>query len=75
MRLALEREAIYASEFPFIEYGIDLAAMAELDKGLRTVRITGSDYDTMPPPKEKAKVDHYLYTMKNRKADRIPVEL
>jgi hypothetical protein len=28
MRLALEREAIYAANFPFIEYGIDLHIMA-----------------------------------------------
>ena len=35
MRLAFEREALYASHFPFVEYGLDLPIMAELDKGIR----------------------------------------
>ncbi len=35
MRLALEREAIYAANFPFIEYGIDLHIMAQLEKGVK----------------------------------------
>lgn len=34
MRLAIEKEAIYAQEFPFVEYGIDLHIMAELEKGI-----------------------------------------
>ena len=53
MRLALEREALYASEFPFIEYGIDLVAMAQLDKGVRVEHITRSEYDTDPPARDK----------------------
>jgi hypothetical protein len=35
MKLALEREAMYASKFPFVEYGLDLPIMAELDKGIK----------------------------------------
>ena len=35
MRLAFEREAIYASEYPFVEYGVDLQVMAELEKGVK----------------------------------------
>ena len=48
-RLAFEREAMYASEFPFIEYGQDLFIMAELDKGLHRERLTETDYDADPP--------------------------
>ena len=35
MRLAIEREAMYASDFPFVEYGQDLHTMAELEKALK----------------------------------------
>lgn len=35
MRLGIEREAQYASRYPFVEYGLDLPIMAELDKGIR----------------------------------------
>lgn len=35
MRLALEREAIYAKDYPFVEYGLDLQIMGELEKGIK----------------------------------------
>ena len=35
MRLALEREAMYAQRYPFREYGQDLHAMAEMEKGVQ----------------------------------------
>jgi hypothetical protein len=75
MRLALEREAIYASEFPFVEYGLDLSAMAELDKGIRVERLSRTEYDSAPPPTEQKRVDKYIYKMKKRRSDRIPLEL
>lgn len=34
MRLAIEREFIYASEYPFIDYGLDLKIMSEMEKGI-----------------------------------------
>jgi len=34
MRLALEREAMYASKFPFVDYGCDVELMSELEKGV-----------------------------------------
>ena len=34
MRLAMEMEAHYAAEHPFLNYGIDLADMAEMEKGI-----------------------------------------
>lgn len=48
MRLALEREAIYASKFPFIEYGLDLNLMAQLEKGIKMEYISRTEEDTDP---------------------------
>ena len=59
MRLAMEREAIYASKYPFIDYGIDLHVMAEFEKGVRIDKMTVSDYDTKPSKEHKKFVDHY----------------
>ena len=55
MRMAFEREALYAATYPFVEYGVDLIAMAELEKGIKIEHITRSDYDTMPPATEEGK--------------------
>jgi hypothetical protein len=38
MRLAIDREMSYASELPFIDYGIDLQEMAEFEKGILMYR-------------------------------------
>lgn len=35
MRISLETEALYAAEFPFVDYGSDLAIMAEMEKGVK----------------------------------------
>lgn len=51
MRLAFEREALYAAEFPFIEYGQDLQVMAELEKGVQVNMLTRSEVDTNPQVK------------------------
>jgi hypothetical protein len=75
MRLALEREALYASEFPFVEYGCDLQAMAELEKGIRVERLSRTEYDSNPPKETEEKVNKYIYKMRSRKSDRIPLEL
>ena len=40
MRLAMELEALYASEYHFLEYGMDLGTMAELEKGIRVEKLT-----------------------------------
>ena len=48
MRMAIEREMLYASDFPFIEYGQDLAIMGEMEKGVKIERLTETEYDTKP---------------------------
>jgi len=77
MRLAIEREALYAAEYPFLEYGQDLDVMAELEKGCHSTMLTRTEYDTDPHknPKQKEEVNAYLEKMRSRKSDRIPREL
>jgi len=75
MRLALEREAMYAAQFPFIEYGLDLHVMAELEKGVKVSKLSTTEYDASPPPNEKEHVNRYIMKMRSRKSDRIPLEL
>jgi len=50
MRLALEKETIYAQDFPFVEYGLDLQVMGELEKGVKVERLSTTQYDANPPP-------------------------
>ena len=38
-RLAMEREALYADDFPFVDYGIDLAIMSEMEKGIELRKV------------------------------------
>ena len=76
MRLAIEREAIYAAWYPFIEYGQDLEVMAHYEKGVRVSMITRTEYDTNPPNKKEEKyVNHYIENLHSRKSDRIPEKL
>ena len=46
MRMAMEAEYIYAAEFPFVNYGIDLETMADEEKGIRMTRLTQKPADT-----------------------------
>ena len=59
MRLALEREAIYASKFPFVEYGLGLNVMADLVNGVKMEYISRTDYDTDPSKQDKETVEQY----------------
>ena len=53
MRLAMEAEALYAKQYgAFIEYGQDIHVMHELEKGVKTERLSRTDYDTLPPKDE-----------------------
>ena len=46
IRLSWEREFLYAAQFPFVDYGIDLEDMAEQEKGIRVARLTAKPVDT-----------------------------
>lgn len=72
MRLSLEREILYASEFPFVDYGIDLTLMSEMEKGIELKKIRRSDIDANPPPEMKKKIEWRLSQMKSKRQDLIP---
>ena len=63
MRVAMETEMMYAAEFPFVNYGIDLEQMAREEAGMRMTRLTQKPADTAI---NKYTVDP---TMKKRKEE------
>ena len=77
MRLGLEREAMYAQDFPFVEYGQDLNIMAEYEKGVKINHISRTEYDADPHTnkEEKLGVDNFMMNMRSRRMDRVPKEL
>ena len=72
MRLAWERELLYATDYPFIDYGLDLALMAEMEKGVQLAKVKLSDIDSNPPEAVKKRVEASLAKMKAKKHDQIP---
>lgn len=44
--MAMELEMLYARDFPFVDYGIDLQDMAEAEKGVRMTKLSGVPTDT-----------------------------
>jgi len=49
LKLALEREAQYAAQYPFVDYGLDIKKMAEDEKGVYMHSIKRSELDSNPP--------------------------
>lgn len=72
MRVALETEGIYATKYPFVDYGADLQVMAQLEKGMRIEKFYRTDADDKLKPKEKDEVESYLARMKSRKTTKVP---
>jgi len=72
MRLALEREMLYASEFPFIDYGSDLKLMSEIEKGIMMIKVKRSDIDANPPEQVKKAIEAKLSQLKPKRHDHIP---
>ena len=71
--MALEREALYAMEFPFVDYGIDLELMAQMEKGIRIEKMVRTDIDANPPKHVEEKVEECLKKVKARSQDIIPI--
>lgn len=66
---------MYASEYPFIDYGVDLTTMADMEKGIKIERLRdGRDLDDAIGPKERDFIETYLSKIKCRKTDRIPIK-
>jgi len=72
LRMAFERELLYAADFPFIDYGKDLNIMAEIEKGIQLVKVARSDIDANPPEQVKKRIEESLAKMKPKKQDFIP---
>ena len=72
MRLALERELLYAMDFPFVDYGVDLRLMSELEKGVQMYKVKRSDIDANPPEAIKQMIEKSLAKMKPKRQDFIP---
>jgi len=73
MRLAIEREAHYAATYPFVDYGADMAAMAQEEQGMRIERLKRSEADMKPQDvKERAEVEYFLSRLKSRMSDKVP---
>lgn len=72
MRLAIEREMLYACDFPFIDYGCDLKVMSEIEKGIMMMKIKRSDIDSNPPEEVKKRIEESLAKLKPKKHDHLP---
>ncbi len=59
-KLALEREYVDASIFPFVDYGLDLRDLAVLEQGTMNVRLTRTHIDINPPPEIAQKIQDRL---------------
>ena len=46
MRMAYESEMLYAKDYPFVDYGIDLDTMSKMEKGVMITQIARSPTDT-----------------------------
>ena len=72
LRMALEREALYAATFPFVDYGADLEVMAELEKGIQSYKIRRTETDAKLPKAKTEEVNRILSEMKSRTYDKVP---
>lgn len=52
LRASLETEVMYAMRFPFVDYGVDLNVMTELEKGVKLQRLATTESDAKPSPQE-----------------------
>ena len=72
MRLAWEREFLYAREYPFVDYGIDLQEMAEQEEGVRVARLTVKPVDIRKGENENREIVDTLKNQKSRSYDKVP---
>ena len=81
MRVAMDFEMMYAKDHPFVDYGMDLALMAEMEKGMRVTKLSQVPTDTdkankpMRVPEDiKEETERYLQNMRPRSYDLIPIK-
>ena len=67
-------EAHYAADFPFVDYGVDIPMMAELEKGVKVMKIKRSETDIAKAGKpETNETEEYLALMKKKRYTKIPI--
>jgi hypothetical protein len=74
MRIALECEVTYASNYPFVDYGTDLHIMAEMEKGVHIEKLMRSEADMKPHPTKAKDVEKFLSKLRPRRYDKVPLE-
>jgi len=75
MRTALEQEGLYAAEFPFVDYGSDLATMADLEKGVRIEKLNNRTPDAGAAKRDESHyTEKYLQEMRPEKYHKVPLE-
>lgn len=70
--MAHEREMFYASDYPFIDYGVDLRLMSEIEKGVQMIKVKRSELDANPPEAVRKKVEASIAKLKPKRHDFIP---
>ena len=53
--------------FPFVDYGLDIEVMAELERGIILTAIKRSDADSNPPEPLKRKIEEGLSKLKAKR--------
>jgi hypothetical protein len=74
MRIALECEVTYASNYPFVDYGADLHIMAEMEKGVHIEKLMRSEADMKPHATKAKDVELFLSKLRPRRYDKVPLE-
>ena len=63
MRACIEAEALYAAEYPFVDYGADLGIMSQLEAGVKVEKLNRTEQDSKHmDKKQKDHVEEYLAT-------------
>ena len=63
-KLGVEREFLYASVNPFLDFGIDLSMISLLEQGIPNIRLTKSHIDVNPPSEVQEKIKRKLETVR-----------
>jgi len=69
VKLGLEMEMLYNMDFPWVDYGADLALMAYREKGMLFQRFRRKDIDIKPPKEVQEKMEKVLEKKGKKKYD------
>jgi hypothetical protein len=72
MRVAIETEALYAAEYPFVDYGCDLAIMSQMEAGVQLEKFHRTEVDTKLDGLRLKEIDEYLSNVKAIRWTKVP---